>query len=589
MNELLVRNESIQRLFNWYRNELFLVNRKYQRKLVWTLEEKQEFINSIALGYPVPLFLLAESNGKYEIIDGMQRLEAIFSFLQGKYPIKYNNEEGYFDLETMAETKVLADSKELKQETPILPREVCVSIVNYPIALSITPFKGEQVEDIFRRINATGRQLSNQDLRQAGASGSFCDLVRKISNQIRRDSSVDILPLSKMREISLSSRTLDYGIDLNQVFWVKNQIITVSNMRLSRDEELISYLLIYILLGPDISPTAKNLDIIYGFEEEDNNALRSKMRTAIERDGESNIINRFMFVFDELERILNCTPYSFSKLIFENEARGKGRSFQVVFLALYNLMTNGKILSNKTGLIKTLTGIGNRELTEISSDKWKASYRQEKVLAIQGIIERFFINSERFDPAIDNWISKLENILTQSKIEQQLFDFKIGLHDLRTKAFNSSCLSNIVKTLTAMANTHKGAKGYVLIGIADSINDANEFESVYGTKSITFNSFFITGVDSEADNFYKSKDMYFNRIKQKIEAEPIDESTKSYITRHMSLVNYYDKSIVVLYLSSEDKPILYNGKYYERRAANNSKIDIELEASDMSDLFSRFA
>ena len=281
MKELLVRNESIQRVFNWYRNGLFLVNRKYQRKLVWTLEEKQKFINSIASEYPVPLFLLAENHDKYEIIDGMQRLEAIFSFLQGEYLIKYGSEEGYFDLETMAETKDMLDSKNLKQRRPILTRELCIAIANYQIPLSITPFKGDQVEDIFRRINATGRQLSSQDLRQAGAIGSFSNIVRKISTQIRRDSSEDILPLSKMRMISLSSRALDYGIVLNQVFWVRHQIITINNMRLSRDEELISYLLIYILLGPDVSPTAHNLDIIYGFEEEDPHLLRNKVKTAI--------------------------------------------------------------------------------------------------------------------------------------------------------------------------------------------------------------------------------------------------------------------------------------------------------------------
>lgn len=82
MKDLLIRNESIQLLFNWYCNGKFWVNRKYQRKLVWTLEEKQNFINSIARSYPVPLFLLADfernTNHCYEIIDGMQRFEAIF-------------------------------------------------------------------------------------------------------------------------------------------------------------------------------------------------------------------------------------------------------------------------------------------------------------------------------------------------------------------------------------------------------------------------------------------------------------------------------------------------------------------------------
>lgn len=587
MKELLVRNENIQRLFSWYKQDLFIVNRKYQRKLVWTLEEKQKFINSISNDYPVPLFLLAESNDKYEIIDGMQRLEAIFSFLQGEYIVKTETGEGYFDLETMPETKEMLDNGLLFQNHPTLHREVCRNIANYQIPLSITPFEDSQIEEIFRRINATGRQLSSQDLRQAGTIGSFSNIVRIISTQIRRDSSDDILPLSKMRKISLASNKLNYGINLSEVFWVKHQIVTLANMRLSRDEELISYLLIYILLGADISPTAHNLDIIYGFEEEDRFLLRQKINSAIKRDGEQEIISRFMSVFDEFERLLAETK-GFSQLIFNDDAHGKGRSFQVIFLAFYNLLTSGHKIGDIQGLRNVLSGIGQREFGDISTDKWKASYRKEKVLAIQGITKSFFIESDSFDPAKDNWISRLENILTQSTIEQQLFDFKIGFHDLSNGRENIKCISKIVKTLTAMANTEKNAVGYVLVGIADKESDANLHNEAYNTEAHKFQSFYVTGIDAEANKYYKSNDAYFNLIKQKIEQEPIDENTKSYITRHMMPVKYYSKTVMVLTLKNNGKPILYDKKYYERRGANNAYIDEELLMTDMSDFMSRF-
>lgn len=587
MKELLVRNENIQRLFSWYKQDLFIVNRKYQRKLVWTLEEKQKFINSISNDYPVPLFFLAESNDKYEIIDGMQRLEAIFSFLQGEYIVKTETGEGYFDLETMPETKEMLDNGLLFQNHPTLHREVCRNIANYQIPLSITPFEDSQIEEIFRRINATGRQLSSQDLRQAGTIGSFSNIVRIISTQIRRDSSDDILPLSKMRKISLASNKLNYGINLSEVFWVKHQIVTLANMRLSRDEELISYLLIYILLGADISPTAHNLDIIYGFEEEDRFLLRQKINSAIKRDGEQEIISRFMSVFDEFECLLAETK-GFSQLIFNDDAHGKGRSFQVIFLAFYNLLTSGHKIGDIQGLRNVLSGIGQREFGDISTDKWKASYRKEKVLAIQGIIKSFFIESDSFDPAKDNWISRLENILTQSTIEQQLFDFKIGFHDLSNGRENIKCISKIVKTLTAMANTEKNAVGYVLVGIADKESDANLHNEAYNTEAHKFQSFYVTGIDAEANKYYKSNDAYFNLIKQKIEQEPIDENTKSYITRHMMPVKYYSKTVMVLTLKNNGKPILYDKKYYERRGANNAYIDEELLMTDMSDFMSRF-
>ena len=87
--ELSIRSEPVQRIYNFYRSGYFFVNRRYQRKLIWTLEEKQAFLDSILKGYPVPIFLLAQttvnSNQVFEIIDGMQRLNAIVSFIEGEY------------------------------------------------------------------------------------------------------------------------------------------------------------------------------------------------------------------------------------------------------------------------------------------------------------------------------------------------------------------------------------------------------------------------------------------------------------------------------------------------------------------------
>ena len=106
MQDLTVRSESIQRLYNYYIDERLVVNRRYQRKLVWSIDEKEAFIDSIAKSYPVPMILLAENesveNNILEIIDGMQRLNAIVSFIENEFSL--NGE--YFDLETMAETKL---------------------------------------------------------------------------------------------------------------------------------------------------------------------------------------------------------------------------------------------------------------------------------------------------------------------------------------------------------------------------------------------------------------------------------------------------------------------------------------------------
>ena len=46
MAELVSQPMSIQSVYTWYREDKLYVNRRYQRKLVWTLEEKQKLIES---------------------------------------------------------------------------------------------------------------------------------------------------------------------------------------------------------------------------------------------------------------------------------------------------------------------------------------------------------------------------------------------------------------------------------------------------------------------------------------------------------------------------------------------------------------
>jgi uncharacterized protein with ParB-like and HNH nuclease domain len=90
------RGMSIQEAYRLYRDDKLEVNRKYQRKLVWTVEEKQSLIDSILKNFPIPLILLAEEKGanKYEILDGMQRLNAIFTYIENAFECEGN----YFDV-----------------------------------------------------------------------------------------------------------------------------------------------------------------------------------------------------------------------------------------------------------------------------------------------------------------------------------------------------------------------------------------------------------------------------------------------------------------------------------------------------------
>lgn len=575
-NNLSINKESIQRVYEWYVQGKFWVNRKYQRKLVWTIEEKADFMDSISRQYSVPLFLLADDSkndkNRYEIIDGMQRLDAIFSFIQGDFKLHNECMDGYFDLNTMALTKELLDAGKLMQKKPVLPRALCTQIANYPLPFSITNFEDEIIEEIFRRINFGGRQLSKQDLRQAGSVCAFSELVRKLSNRIRRDyTAKDVLELSQMRKVSLSNTNLDYGIKLDEIFWVKNGIITKRNMRESMDEQMIGQILTYILFKDDVEPITYTLDVLYGKEGMENDIYK-RAEAEIRRIGEQNLIDSFMNIMNELEKIFDFANKTFTELVFHNTGSAKVRSFQVIFLSIYSLYEECKEISDYNLIQNKLDGLAIRELKDVGSSDWNAVTRKEKILAVTAIIEEAFGNVNKNKFSFSN-IEQVENILIDSTIEKQMLDLKIGLCNLdNAGAYNKACLSKIVKTLTAMANTKPSEEGFVILGVADRKEHADLYKKMYKKEVRKFNDFFITGLAEERIRLGYTLDIYWEKIRKEIENEPISDYMKSYILRNMVPLSYYDKELILFQVKSNGEPQSYDNEFYERNASSIIKL-----------------
>lgn len=587
--EVNVKGEAVERVFGNFVDRRYVVDRRYQRKLIWTIEEKQNFIDSIIRGFPVPIVLLAEGpqqgSSVLEIIDGMQRLDALVSFINNKYPVN-----GYFfDLNTIAVTKDLFDRGEILQKEPVMDRSTCVRIASYPLPLSIFEFTDDNaVDTVFRRINSGGRQLSRQELRAAGSTSAFATIIRRIAAKIRGDDSAsDVLLLNEMQSISITNKELDYGIDIEEIFWIKQGVLSRDNVRQSRDEELVADLVAYMVSDSPVPSRTEHLDDYFGLSDDVAGRERAEeIEKAVKKRGADLVAIDFQRVIDEIRLTLEASGQTFVQLIFAKPQSPSPRYFQLVFLAFHQLLIRENLgVDDRVKLIDCLRGIGDHvEVQE--GGRWGADNREKNVDSAAGVMRKAFGAVGSTDPAKIHWITQFENLLRQSYTEQAAYDFKQGFTLLDgLSSFDEKCFTKIMETCAAIANIGKKHKGYVVVGVAENTMTAARVEEIYGIAPRAFDRFFVTGVEHEARSLGKNLDQFFQMIADKVESSSLSEPLRSFIKNHLKSVRYYDYTIFVFEIEGQADPSLFDGKYYERCGAQVK----EVLPADFPALFSRYS
>lgn len=168
------------------------LNPEYQRKHRWSEESSSRLIESLILNIPVPLIYISqdidvdeeveEDIARYSVIDGQQRLTAIYNFLTNK--------------STLVGLEVLEDLNGLKynQLPPFLIRRLEERTIR---CLRIDSTIDNQVKyDIFERLNSGSVKLEPQELRNATCRGAFKDLIKEL---VKNASFVNATSLSEKR------------------------------------------------------------------------------------------------------------------------------------------------------------------------------------------------------------------------------------------------------------------------------------------------------------------------------------------------------------------------------------------------------
>lgn len=570
------RGMSIQEAYRNYRDGKLIVNRQYQRKLVWSVDEKVNLIDSVLKQYPIPLILLATSiqgEHKLEIIDGMQRLNAIFGYIDNEF--QYN---GYvFDINQFARAKQAAEDglfDVADSDTKRLDPKLCANFLDYQLA--ITQFDADDpvhIVNVFGRINSGGRQLSDQERRQAGVINSFANMVRTLASELRGDASKESLLLSEMPSISIESQrsTQRYGLVANDIFWCKQGIIRTKSLISSEDEEIVADLVASILLKKPLAISREALDELYNRESEIYKTIESALAIYTSERLKTDITRTFS-VLREL-----ITGFSKSQNFLRDLMRpGKNpikTPFYSLFMAFFDLLVKKQLTPNDApGIFKALKNSGSRLV--YSAHYAKAEDREKNIAVIEALIKRHFVKQE--PPIITHGASlalDLENSLRRSKTETATYEMKQGILDLgKNRIIDTDLLKRINQTICAIANLGPSSRGFLTIGIADKKADADRVKKLDFVEYSEIAGRYIVGIDREAKLLKKSLDDYLTIIVNSIKSSAIPEPLKSQVLTSIDIITFNGHTIVRLTIPEQKQPSFIENKCFVRHAANTIEL-----------------
>jgi hypothetical protein len=143
---------------------------EFQRNSVWPKAAKAYLIDTILNEKPIPMLFFQRSvsaqtgRSGYAVIDGQQRLRAIFEFLEDRFRLTESGNSAFHN-------------KKFSQ----LPADVQTRLLNYDLVVEeLSNYSDADIRDMFVRMNKYVVKLSSQELRNAREKGAFKNFVLEI-------------------------------------------------------------------------------------------------------------------------------------------------------------------------------------------------------------------------------------------------------------------------------------------------------------------------------------------------------------------------------------------------------------------------
>lgn len=213
---------------------------EFQRRLVWKSEDRVRFIDTILRSYPFPEIYIANGSvdvdtgeGQQLLVDGQQRVTAIFDYFRGEQNTRGPKVPPYASLE----------------------REEKENFLNYDVAVrDLGSVSRSEIIEVFSRINSTNYSLTEIEINNAVYQGELMQVSAAFAEH----------EFFENHKIFRSNDIRRMG----DVRFMLQIIITMIVGYFNRDECLQTYLEEYNENFPNRLEIARRLEICFSYIEE---------------------------------------------------------------------------------------------------------------------------------------------------------------------------------------------------------------------------------------------------------------------------------------------------------------------------------
>lgn len=215
---------SFNELINMYNDNELIIKPEYQRFFRWSDLQKTTLIESLLLSIPIPPIFVAEDidTGKWELVDGLQRISTIVSFF-GKLKddiagirtdtvnedlIEDENDYSMLNKWTLVAGRLLPELEGYSIDN--LPNNLVLNIKRAACRVEIlrSDSSHEMKYELFRRLNSGGSHLTAQEVRNAIYRGTSTVVNELLVEAAADENFINLTSLSTVKKRELYDQEL---------------------------------------------------------------------------------------------------------------------------------------------------------------------------------------------------------------------------------------------------------------------------------------------------------------------------------------------------------------------------------------------